>query len=109
MTPEGLDALMKHPAAQQEVKRKLAEYEAGKTEKLEARQVNTGLVPGVVSLLNGTLTAVYDNVLGLIPTADSVKGLQKFPEAAYPFQAPGPTDQRGPCPGLNTLANHGCK
>ncbi|KAF5353621.1 hypothetical protein D9758_013786 [Tetrapyrgos nigripes] len=23
------------------------------------------------------------------------------------FQAPGPNDARGPCPGLNTLANHG--
>ncbi|TKA83858.1 hypothetical protein B0A55_00163 [Friedmanniomyces simplex] len=23
------------------------------------------------------------------------------------YQAPGPTDSRGPCPGLNTLANHG--
>lgn len=100
---------MKHPSAQQEVKRKLAEYEAGKAENLEARQLGTGLVPGVVSLLGGTLSAVYDNVVGLIPTGDSVKGLKKFPEAEYPFKAPGPTDQRGPCPGLNTLANHGCK
>ncbi|ESK91441.1 hypothetical protein Moror_2665 [Moniliophthora roreri MCA 2997] len=25
----------------------------------------------------------------------------------HPFQAPGPNDARGPCPGLNTLANHG--
>lgn len=25
----------------------------------------------------------------------------------YPWQAPGPTDQRGPCAGLNALANHG--
>lgn len=24
----------------------------------------------------------------------------------YKFVAPGPTDQRGPCPGLNALANH---
>lgn len=23
------------------------------------------------------------------------------------YQAPGPSDSRGPCPGLNTLANHG--
>jgi hypothetical protein len=28
--------------------------------------------------------------------------------ANYPYKAPGSTDQRGPCPGLNTLANHGC-
>lgn len=25
----------------------------------------------------------------------------------YAFQAPGKSDQRGPCPGLNSLANHG--
>ena len=30
----------------------------------------------------------------------STKGIHKF-------VAPGPTDQRGPCPGLNALANHG--
>ena len=28
-------------------------------------------------------------------------------DAAHPFIAPKPTDMRGPCPGLNTLANHG--
>jgi hypothetical protein len=37
----------------------------------------------------------------------TVAGLRKFPEAAYPYQDPKPTDQRGACPGLNTLANHG--
>ncbi|KAF1831238.1 Cloroperoxidase, partial [Decorospora gaudefroyi] len=40
-----------------------------------------------------------------LPT--NVAGLRKFPEAAYPYRDPKPTDQRGPCPGLNTLANHG--
>ena len=28
-------------------------------------------------------------------------------DAQHPFIAPGPNDIRGPCPGLNTLANHG--
>ncbi len=28
-------------------------------------------------------------------------------DPAHPFIAPVPTDMRGPCPGLNTLANHG--
>jgi hypothetical protein len=37
----------------------------------------------------------------------TVAGLKKFPEAAYPYQDPKPSDQRGACPGLNTLANHG--
>ncbi|KAJ3999222.1 Peroxidase, family 2-domain-containing protein [Lentinula boryana] len=27
--------------------------------------------------------------------------------SAHQWQAPSPTDSRGPCPGLNTLANHG--
>ncbi|KAJ6533618.1 Chloroperoxidase [Mycena capillaripes] len=30
-----------------------------------------------------------------------------IPDAAHPFIAPGPDDQRGPCPAMNTLANHG--
>jgi hypothetical protein len=29
------------------------------------------------------------------------------PDAAHPYIAPGPGDTRGPCPALNTLANHG--
>ena len=38
---------------------------------------------------------------------NNITGLKRFPEAAYPYQDPKPSDQRGPCPGLNTLANHG--
>ena len=41
-----------------------------------------------------------------LPT--NITGLKKFPEAAYPYQDPKASDQRGPCPGLNTLANHVC-
>ncbi|KEQ73138.1 Cloroperoxidase, partial [Aureobasidium namibiae CBS 147.97] len=37
----------------------------------------------------------------------NITGLKKFPEAAYPYKDPTPSDQRGPCPGMNTLANHG--
>ena len=28
-------------------------------------------------------------------------------DKAHPYIAPGPNDMRGPCPGLNSLANHG--
>lgn len=28
-------------------------------------------------------------------------------EGLRPWKAPGPNDSRGPCPMLNTLANHG--
>ncbi|UJR11410.1 hypothetical protein I4U23_015590 [Adineta vaga] len=33
--------------------------------------------------------------------------LKLQPDALHPFQEPGPFDIRGPCPGLNTAANHG--
>ncbi|KAF2676846.1 hypothetical protein K458DRAFT_379372 [Lentithecium fluviatile CBS 122367] len=107
LRPEGLDALLNHPEARHEIKRRLEEHERTQSDQIASRQLSTGLVNGVVTLLGGTLKAVVDPILGLIPTNDAVKGLKKFPEANYPFQAPGPTDQRGPCPGLNTLANHG--
>ena len=84
MAPGGLDALMNHPDAQPAIKRKLAEYEAAQSGKVEARQLSTGLVPGLVSLLGGTLSAVYSNVAGLIPTNDAVNGLKKFPEGMSP-------------------------
>lgn len=41
-----------------------------------------------------------------LPT--NITGLKRFPEAEYPYKDPRPSDQRGPCPGLNTLANHVC-
>ena len=112
LAPEGMDALMNHPEARAEIDRRLREHQAGQVQQEkghESRQLKTGLVGGVVSLLGGTVEAVLDNVAGLIPTNKAVKGLQKFPEKSHPFKAPGKTDQRGPCPGLNTLANHGCK
>ncbi|KAH7174596.1 uncharacterized protein B0J16DRAFT_404342 [Fusarium flagelliforme] len=110
LAPEGMDALMNHPEARAEIDRRLKEHQAGQVQqekRHEPRQLKTGLVGGVVSLLGGTVEAVLDNVVGLIPTNKAVKGLQKFPEKSHPFKAPGKTDQRGPCPGLNTLANHG--
>ncbi|CAO2658563.1 Nn.00g062860.m01.CDS01 [Neocucurbitaria sp. VM-36] len=104
LKPEGLEALLNHPQAQHEIQRRLQERNAAQE---ESRQLGTSLIPGVLDLLGGTVKATLDPVLGLIPTKDSVTGLKRFPEANYPFKAPGPSDQRGPCPGLNTLANHG--
>jgi hypothetical protein len=34
-------------------------------------------------------------------------GGKVIPDADHPYIAPGPNDLRGPCPGLNTMANHG--
>ncbi|KAF5353616.1 hypothetical protein D9758_013767 [Tetrapyrgos nigripes] len=43
---------------------------------------------------------VYARQYDTAPTTDAGGG-------DHGFQAPGPNDARGPCPGLNTLANHG--
>lgn len=83
MTPEGMDNLLNHPEARQEINRRLKEVGRQAPEQSqhhEARQLGTGLLDGVGTLIGGTLEAVLDNVLGLIPTSGSVNGLQRFPE-----------------------------
>lgn len=73
-----MDALLNHPEARQEINRRLKEHH--KVQEHEKRQLNTGLGKGIVTLLDGTVEALVDNVLGLIPTNKAVQGLQKFPE-----------------------------
>lgn len=55
-----------------------------------------------------------DILAGLIPRRPAPPpgpleflGTKLVNDAAHPFIAPTETDMRGPCPGLNTLANHG--
>jgi hypothetical protein len=55
------------------------------------------LISGIIGTVAGLLGSV----------AAGVNPSDKRPDAAHPFIAPGPTDQRGPCPALNVLANHG--
>ena len=59
-------------------------------------------VDGALQALTGPLAAID------IPTPQP-QGLVKIPgeDPNHQFQAPGPTDVRGICPTLNTLANHG--
>ncbi|KAJ6593383.1 Chloroperoxidase [Mycena capillaripes] len=55
-------------------------------------------------------TEVQDSQTGtliILPPQATETGLKQIPDAAHPFIAPGPNDQRGPCPAMNTLANHG--
>ncbi|KAJ7188772.1 Chloroperoxidase [Mycena filopes] len=55
-------------------------------------------------------TEVQDGQTGtliVLPPQATETGLKQIPDAAHPFIAPGPNDQRGPCPAMNTLANHG--
>ncbi|KAJ6580368.1 Chloroperoxidase [Mycena vulgaris] len=42
-----------------------------------------------------------------LPPRQTDTGTKRVPDADHPFIAPGPNDMRGPCPAMNTLANHG--
>ncbi|KAJ7609771.1 Chloroperoxidase [Mycena polygramma] len=46
-------------------------------------------------------------VLMVLPPRQTDTGTKRVPDADHPFIAPGPNDMRGPCPAMNTLANHG--
>lgn len=68
--------------------------------------------PQIGRLLTGlgnTISSLGDTIGGLINSVGNaiVVGDNKRPEPGYTFQTPGPGDSRGPCPGLNLLAN--CK
>ena len=80
LRPEGIEALFNHPEARAEINRRLQTRNAAQE---EPRQLGTGLIPGLVDLLGGTLKATLDPILGLIPTKDSVDGLKRFPEGKY--------------------------
>jgi len=52
----------------------------------------------------GAATAVFEPV----PIFDAEKQFVDVSEGSgHEYQAPGPDDIRGPCPGLNAFANHG--
>ncbi|KXT04896.1 hypothetical protein AC578_3442 [Pseudocercospora eumusae] len=66
--------------------------------------------PGVVKDrgLTNDLNILVGDVEGLLGSvASGIDPNNYRPEPEYPFIAPGPNDSRGPCPGLNLLANHG--
>jgi len=58
-------------------------------------------------LLSTVGTALNDAAGLTASLASSVDPDNLRPEPGYTFQAPGPNDSRGPCPGLNLLANYG--
>ncbi|QIX00817.1 hypothetical protein AMS68_006334 [Peltaster fructicola] len=71
--------------------------ERAAAEDLEKRQGLGGILGGLGSTITGLLGSVAAEV-----DLDDLR-----PEPGYEFQAPGPNDSRGPCPGLNLLANYG--
>lgn len=72
--------------------------------KREAEPQSTVLNP--VGTLLGSLGDAVSGLLNSVGNAIVVKSNLR-PEPGYKFIAPGAGDSRGPCPGLNLLANYG--
>ncbi|KAK2037589.1 hypothetical protein LZ31DRAFT_534823 [Colletotrichum somersetense] len=62
--------------------------------------------PQLVTGVLGSLTNSIGGLLGSVAQG-ALNPDDRRPEPGYEFRAPGPGDSRGPCPGLNLLANHG--
>lgn len=62
-------------------------------------------VGGLLGDVVGGLVETVEGLLGSVAAAVDLDNLR--PEPGYEFQEPGPNDSRGPCPGLNLLANYG--
>ncbi|KAJ6612029.1 Chloroperoxidase [Mycena sp. CBHHK59/15] len=59
---------------------------------------------------SSTTVDIQDGQTGtlmVLPPRQTDTGTKRIPDADHPFIAPGPNDMRGPCPAMNTLANHG--
>lgn len=72
------------------------------TQVLEARAAEAGADAEAVDLESRQI-----NPPPVLPPGFDPKFQYVSNKGKYKFVAPGPTDQRGPCPGLNALANHG--
>jgi len=71
------------------------------------------------TVAHGSLAGLSKNDLDVVLRTLKYHGIPNPPEpikdtdiklvndAEHPYQDPRPGDIRGPCPGLNTLANHG--
>jgi hypothetical protein len=67
---------------------------------------SSDVLPKIVGDVVGALTGTIEGLVGSV-----AEGLlnpdNKRPELGYEFKEPGLRDSRGPCPGLNLLANYG--
>lgn len=70
---------------------------------LEERGLLSGLLDVTSDLLQGIERGLEDTLSALDPFKNKAVDVS----GDHAFQPPSPTDQRGPCPGLNALANHG--
>lgn len=66
-----------------------------------------GGIESAISTAISDVTNIVDGLLASVEGATNVAASNLRPQPGYTFQAPGPNDSRGPCPGLNLLANYG--
>jgi hypothetical protein len=78
-------------------------FPASHLEDLEKR----GLLSGVLDLTSGLLQTVERDLENVLSSLDPFTNKAIDVTGKHAFKAPSSTDQRGPCPGLNALANHG--
>ncbi|KAI6811642.1 hypothetical protein KC332_g11944 [Hortaea werneckii] len=63
---------------------------------------------GILDTVTDTVSSVVNDVQGLLGSVAAAVDQENLrPEPGFEFQPPGPGDSRGPCPGLNLLANYG--
>jgi hypothetical protein len=86
-----------------------AELEDALREQIKREAAAEADPQGLLDFLGNTVKGLGDTVGGLLNSVGNalVVADNKRPEPGYIYQAPGPGDSRGPCPGLNLLAN--CK
>jgi hypothetical protein len=77
-----------------------AEIKREEMEKREAQLLNP--IGNLLGALGDTVSGLLNSVGQAIVVKSNLR-----PEPGYEFKAPGPNDSRGPCPGLNLLANYG--
>jgi hypothetical protein len=88
-------------------RREMEDYLRAEIQREEAQKREAQ--PQLLSSAGKLLGSLGDSVKGLLNSVGQAIVVQDNlrPEPGYDFIAPGPGDSRGPCPGLNLLANHG--
>lgn len=83
-------------------------FPAHHLEKIQERGLLTdGLVGGLLEATSDLLQDVQKDLEKVLTTLDPFKNKPIDVSGKHAFQPPTDNDQRGPCPGLNAMANHG--
>ena len=82
-------------------------FPASHLAELEKRGLISDLLGPLLDLTSGLLQTIEKDLEGALNAIDPFENEAIDVSGQYAWQAPTSTDQRGPCPGLNAMANHG--